>query len=681
MSRSPVERQIERLRAEIRRHQHLYYVDHSPEISDSEFDALERQLKALENQNPALVTADSPTQRVGGALTPGFDAVQHQASMLSLDNAYSPDELREFEERIVRRIGPRTIEYCVEPKIDGVSIALRYEHRVLARAVTRGDGSRGDDVTVNVRGIANLPEYLNGSAPDHLEVRGEVFFPKARFALLNQKRASEGLPPLSNARNAAAGTLKTLNSVVAHERGLNVFVYQLVVDSTLRRAIRRQSEALHLMRSWELPTNQAAAIFTGIEGVIWHLRQFENERDSLDYEVDGAVVKVDLLRLQEELGATAKFPRWAVAFKFAAKQVTSTVNSINAQVGRTGKLTPVAHLEPVALGGVIVSRATLHNEEEIARKDIREGDTVVIERGGDVIPKIVEVVGSKRPAWTTPWSMPESCPECGSPTVKAESEVDRRCLNAACPAQVEERIKHFAGRDAMDIEGLGEALVGQLLEKKLIHDFADLYVLHERRADVLSLERMAARSVDKLLAAIDQSKRRELHRLLFGLGIRFVGNRGAKLLARHFKTMAGFLAAVPEEVESIPGLGPTVANSVHEWLRDPRNQRLLERLREAGVAMTEPDAEPVSNLLAGNAFVLTGTLRTLSRDQAKAQLESWGAVVAASVSKRTSAVFVGEDAGAKAEKASELHIPVLGEDDLLLGPEHILAKLDAARAR
>jgi DNA ligase (NAD+) len=657
---------IAKLRDEIRRHERLYYVLDQPEISDEEYDALERELRDLEAQFPELVTPDSPTQRVGERPSDEFPSFVHQVPMLSLDNTYSEDELREFEERIFRLVGRREMTYAAELKIDGLSMALHYEGGRLARGVTRGDGVRGDDVTPNVRAIRAIPLVLTGGGfPERLEVRGEVFLPRSRFEAVNREREDREEEPFANPRNAAAGTMKNLDARIVAERGLDIFLYALAQAKGL--ALRSHWEALERMRSWGLKTNPASRLCRGLPEVLAYCAEWREKRDDLEYDIDGVVVKVDDFALQRELGFTAKFPRWAIAFKYPARQAVTVVRAIGVQVGRTGKLTPVAHLDPVSLAGSTVSRATLHNEEEVARKDVRVGDTVRIEKGGDVIPKVVEVVAAKRPDGTRPWAPPEACPVCGSAAVKPEGEVDRRCPNASCPAQIEERLKHFAGRQAMDIEGLGDVLVRQLVEKGLVRDFADLYKL--KLEDVVGLERMAEKSGRNLLDQIEASKSRELRRLLFGLGIRFVGERAAMLLARHFRSLDALGKASVEEIDALYEIGPVVATSVHDWFADDANQRLVKRLESAGVRTAEAEKGPATLAFQGMQFVLTGGLETMSRDEAKAAIEARGGRVTSSVSKKTSVVVVGADPGSKRDKAVELGVRCVDEGEFrnLLG--------------
>ncbi len=660
MTGGQARKRIGELREEIRRHDRLYHVEARPEISDQEYDRLYRELGDLEALHPELVTPDSPTQRVGGEPGVAFPSFTHRVPMLSLDNTYSEDELREFEKRIFRQIGERELLYVAELKVDGLSMALHFEDGRLVRGVTRGDGMRGEDVTASVRAIAAVPLALSGEAPKRLEARGEVYLPRSRFEAVNRERESRGEEPFASPRNVAAGTIKSLDSRVVAARGLDLFLYSVAQVEDVR--LQGQWDALQAMRAWGLKTNPHSRRCRGLDEVLAFCREWQEKRDGLEYETDGVVVKVDSLAWQQELGATSKFPRWAIAFKYPARQASTVVRDIAVYVGRTGKLTPVAHLEPVAIGGVTVSRVTLHNEEEVARKDVRTGDTVVIERGGDVIPKVVAVVDSRRPADARPWTPPATCPVCGSDVVRAEGEVDRRCPNASCPAQIEERLKHFARREAMDIEGLGDALVRQLVEKGLVRDFADLYGLRDRREELLALERLAEKSADNLLARIEESKSRELHRLLFGLGIRFVGERAALLLARHFRSLEALAAASVEELEALYEIGPAVATSVRDWFQAEANRALVERLRAAGVRPEAPPAaSATSRALEGKQFVLTGVLEGMTRDQAKDEIESRGGRVTTTVSKKTDYVVVGKDPGSKHDRARELGVTCLDE--------------------
>jgi DNA ligase (NAD+) len=647
------------LREEIRRHDHLYYVQSAPEIGDEEYDRLLAELKRLEVDHPDLVTPDSPTQRVGERPSTEFPSFVHQVPMLSLDNTYSEDELREFEQRVFRSIGERELLYTAELKIDGLSMALHYEKGLLARAVTRGDGVRGDDVTPNARAIRAIPLRLSGDdVPDSVEVRGEVYLPRPRFDAINRERETGSEEPFANPRNVAAGTMKTLDPRIVAARGLDMFAY--AVAQGRPAAWRGQWALLQALAGWGIRTNPASRPCQGLAEVLAFIEDWRQKRDSLPYDIDGVVVKVDDFALQEELGFTTRFPRWAIAYKYPARQASTIVRSIEVQVGRTGKLTPVAHLEPVLLAGSTVSRATLHNEEEIARKDVRVGDTVLIEKGGDVIPKVVVVVESRRLEGALPWSPPLACPVCGTAAVKVEGEVDRRCPNPSCPAQVEEALKHYARREAMDVEGLGDVLVHQLVERGLVRDFADLYRLTVD--DLVGLDRVGEKSAVALLEQIRASRSRGLRRLLFGLGIRFVGERKAMLLARQFRSLEK-IAASADEIEGVYEIGPAVAASVRTWFEQPVNAQLVARLREAGVVMEETEAPAATQdeRFSGKQFVLTGGLTSMTRDQAKAAIEQRGGRVTSSVSKKTDALVFGVDPGRKLEKARELGVECLDE--------------------
>jgi DNA ligase (NAD+) len=665
-TREKAETRIARLRDEIRRHEHLYYVLAKPEISDQAYDALERELRELEAEFPDLVTPTSPTQRVGEKPSSEFPTVVHRTPMLSLDNTYSEEELREFEERIFRAVGRREIAYTAELKIDGLSMALHYAGGRLVRAVTRGDGVRGDDVTPNARAIRAIPlELLGDDVPQELEARGEVYLPRSRFLAINEEREQNEEEPFANPRNAAAGSMKSLDARVVEKRGLEVFLYSVAHVRGVR--LESQWQALERLREWGLRTNPASRRCQGLGEVLAVIEEWRDQRGSLEYEIDGVVVKVDDFALQQELGATSKFPRWAIAYKYPALQAATVVEAIRTYVGRTGKLTPVAHLQPVFLAGTTVSRATLHNEEEVARKDVREGDTVLIERGGEVIPKVVSVVLEKRPQAARPWTPPQECPVCGTPVARAEGEVDRRCPNVSCPAQVEERFRHYARREAMDIEGLGTVVVHELVARGLVKDFADLYGLSfEELAPLFAPKAKKGESLGarNLLDAIEASKSRELRRLVFGLGIRFVGERAAMLLARHFRSLRAIEEATVEAIDDIYEIGPAVAGSVHAWFRDPANLDLVRRLEKAGLRVEEEGPLPGSLTLQGQQFVLTGTLESMTRDEAKAAIEAAGGRVTGSVSKKTTAVVAGRDAGSKLDRARELGVPVIDEEEL-----------------
>jgi DNA ligase (NAD+) len=634
-----------------------------PEISDEEYDRLERELREMEASQPELVAPDSPSQRVGGQPSESFPSFQHRVPMLSLDNTYSADELREFQERIFRILGPQEIAYVAELKVDGLSVALHYEAGRLVRGVTRGDGVRGDEVTPNVRAIRSVPLVLLGAdVPEQLEARGEVYLPRSRFDAINREREEREEEPFANPRNAASGSMKNLDPRIVASRGLDVFFYQAA--QVKGASLEGQWQTLERLRAWGLRTNPTSRLCRGLDAVLAFCDEWREKRDSLEYDIDGVVVKLDDFALQRELGFTSKFPRWAIAFKYPARQATTVVRAIEVQVGRTGRLTPVAHLDPVFLAGSTVARATLHNEEEVARKDVRVGDTVRIEKGGDVIPKVVEVVLGKRPEGTQAWAPPATCPVCGALAERPEGEADRRCTNTSCPAQLEEALKHFARRSAMDVEGLGDTLAKQLVETGLVRDFADLYSL---TADAL-LQLLAPKNKKKeslaalnLLRGIEQSKHRELRRLLFGLGIRFVGERAAQLLARHFRSLDAIERAKVEDIDAIYEIGPAVAASLRHWFDQEPNRHLVARLKAAGVRVEESGAAALSQEFQGMQFVLTGGLQGMSRDQAKAEIEARGGRVTATVSKKTSVVVAGADAGAKLDKARELGIEAWDE--------------------
>jgi DNA ligase (NAD+) len=667
---------ITQLRDEIRHHEERYYVLNDPEIADDAFDALVKELEALESEYPDLVTPDSPTQRVAGRAVEGFSTAQHLEPMLSLDNAYSEDELRAFHDRVRRSAGnlvsgDDAVEYVAELKIDGLSIALTYIDGVLARGVTRGDGVIGEDVTSNVRTISVLPLRLHGAPAGRLEVRGEIYLPRREFERVNREREDADEPPFANPRNAAAGAMRNLDPRQVAKRRLGAFVYQLVEEGARERA--RHAATLELLRRWRLPVEPHWCRCTGIEELLAFCREWEEKRQSLEFDTDGVVVKVDDLALRERLGATSKFPRWAVAFKFPAQQATTVLKSIEVNVGRTGAVTPYAVLEPVRLGGSTISLATLHNAQEIARRDFRDGDTVIIEKGGDVIPKVVKPILAKRPPDSVPWRMPDDCPFCQSRLERPEEEVVWRCPNVSCPARIRRALEHFASRRAMNIEGLGESLVDQLITTGMVHDFADLYSLTlEPLANLSSVSiregrelkrRLGEKSAAKLLEQIARSKTNSFWRVIFGIGIRHVGERGAQALARALGSLDALLAASAETLERVPDVGPVVARSVRAFLDEPHNRTLLERLRDAGVRM-EADAPATlgAQPLAGNTFVLTGTLASMSREEAAAAIERLGGKVSGSVSKKTTYLVVGADAGTKLDKARDLGVKTLTEE-------------------
>lgn len=654
-----VRRRAEELRREIRRHDRLYYVEAAPEISDMEYDRLFAELRELEERYPELITADSPTQRVGGEPLEGLEQVPHVVPMLSLDNTYNRGELQEWYARVSRQLGRPPGGLTAELKIDGVSISLLYEEGVLARAVTRGNGLVGDDVTANVRTIRRLPLRLEG-APPLLEIRGEVYMPRSVFAELNRLRRQEGEPEFANPRNATAGSIRLLDPREAGRRRLSVWCYQLARWEGVE--LERHSEVLEYLAGLGLPVNPGWQRCPDLAAVGPFLDHWEEARHELDFEIDGVVIKVDRLDEQATLGATARSVRWAVAFKYAPEGKKTRVRDIVVQVGRTGVLTPVAVLEPVRIAGSTVSRATLHNFEELARLDVRVGDTVWVTKGGEVIPKVVAVDVSERSADSVPFSVPERCPACGTPVVQDPGEVAVRCPNVRCTAVVAARLRHFVSRGAMNIEGLGGKLLDQLLREGLIADPASLWELDFGR--LAALPGWGEVSAAKVMAELEAARNRPFHRLLFALGIPHVGQRAARLLAGRFGTMDALLAASPEELEAIDGIGPVIARSVKEWLADPENRWLLERLEEHGVAMTEPrEAGGKSRPLEGLSFVLTGAL-SRPRDEVRRRLEELGAKVTGSVSRRTDFLVAGESAGSKLEKARRLGIVAIDEAGL-----------------
>ncbi len=656
-----VARRVEALRAEIVRHDRLYYVEAKPEITDLEYDALMRELQELEARYPELVTPDSPTQRVGGEPLKEFATVVHRVPMLSIENTYNEAELREFDARIRRALEGESPQYVVELKIDGVAISLRYENRVLACAATRGDGVRGDDVTQNVRKIRSVPLRLAADAPETLEVRGEVFMRNAELERLNRLREAAGEEPFRNPRNTTAGTLKLLDPCLVAQRRLEIFVYEITPGSGAEPATHR--EVLQCLAKWGLPVNPNHSFCADIEEVIGVCDMWREKRHGLGYETDGMVIKVDSLAQRRRLGATSKSPRWIIAYKFPAEIARTRLLDIKVQVGKSGALTPVAEMAPVKLAGSVVKRATLHNFEELAKKDLRIGDMVEIQKAGEIIPQVLRAIPEQRPADTVPFAVPTACPACGGQVVKDADGVFIRCLNMGCPAQGRERLEHFAGRKAMDIAGLGPAIIGQLVNKGLVRDPADLYALTQEQ--VAALDRMAEKSAANLVAAIEASKQRPLSRLLFALGIRHVGSHTAELIAMRFGTMDALMAASEEELQQVEEVGGIVAASVKSFFENPRNREMIARLRAAGVCMTEsrPDADTGPKPLAGRTFVVTGTLARYSRDEIHDRIRQLGGRAATSVSKKTDYVIAGENAGSKLDKARALGVTVLTEDE------------------
>jgi DNA ligase (NAD+) len=659
-------KQIEKLRDEIRHHEYRYYVLDDPEISDAQFDQLMIQLKKLEAEHPDLVTPDSPTQRVGGKPREGFVKARHSSPMLSLDNTYSEEELRNWERRVHELTGRTDVEYVCELKLDGMSLALHYEEGRLARGITRGDGSIGEDVTLNVRTVRSIPlsipkeKLKKAGIPADFEVRGEMLMPLAAFKRMNDEREEHGLSTFANPRNATAGTVRQLEPSITAQRRLDYFAYMLLDKG--QTYFDRHWKTLDALDAAGFKVNPRRKLAKNFEEVWKFIKEWEEKRETLPYEIDGIVVKVDRTALQRELGYTGKAPRWAIAFKYAARGGITKIEDILVQVGRTGKLTPVAVLSPVPIGGTTVSRATLHNMDEIERLGVKIGDWVEVERGGDVIPKVTRVVDDKdHPRGHKKFQMPEHCPVCGTKVVRTEGEVDYRCVNANCPAKLRETILHFASRHVMNIEGMGDALVTQLTERGMIKNVADIYKL--TKANLLSLERMGDKSAQNVLDEIEASKKLPLERVIFGLGIRFVGERTAQFLAEHFGSMEAIEQASAEELQEVNEVGPRIAESIAEFFSIAANRKLVDRLREAGLTLTGKKKDRGTKL-AGKTFVLTGTLEKYSRDEAKKKIEDAGGRVSGSVSKKTDYVVAGSDAGSKLEKARDLGVTVIGEKEM-----------------
>jgi DNA ligase (NAD+) len=651
-------REIERLREELRRHEHLYYVLDQPELSDAEYDALMRRLRELEAAHPELASPDSPTQRVGGKPREGFVKVRHSSPMLSLDNALTDAELREFDRRVRELLAGEEYRYVTELKMDGLSMAAHYRDSSFRQAITRGDGTTGEDVTENARTIRSLPLHVKTKLPA-FEVRGETVLNRRAFERLNAERDEKGLARFANPRNAAAGSLRMLEPQVTASRRLDYYTYFLLADG--QPIYDSHWKSLDDMARMGFKVNPERKLCADIDAVLAFCEHWGARREELPYEIDGVVVKVDSIPQQRALGFTAKAPRWAIAYKYAARQAVTTVESIGVQVGRTGALTPVAHLKPVEVSGVTVSRATLHNEDEIERLGLEIGDEVVIERSGDVIPKVVRV--EKRGAHRVPFHMPASCPICGGHVIREEGEVARRCINVNCPAKLKESVLHFASRSVMNIDGVGDALVDQLVDRGLVKGVADLYSLTAEQ--LISLERMGEKSANNIIRNIENSKRNPLPRVLSALGIRFVGERTAVFLAEYFGSMEAIESAALEQLQQAEEVGPKIAESIFQFFREPRNRELVERLRAAGLQFTHATTRPKAGPLAGYTLVLTGTLPTLSRDEAKQLIENAGGKVSSAVSKKTSYVVAGEDAGSKLAKAQELGIKILSEEQLV----------------
>lgn len=660
MSRK-IEEEVDKLRSAINRHNYLYHALDAPEISDAEFDRLFRRLRDLESDHPELVTSDSPTQRVGATPLAEFSQVRHEIPMLSLENAFGEDDLRDFDRRVHARLATDDIiDYTCEPKIDGVAVSLLYEAGRLVRGATRGDGTTGEDITQNVRTIEAIPLRLYGDGyPRRLEVRGEVYMAKSTFAELNDEAQRTGDKPFANPRNAAAGSLRQLDARLTARRKLTMFCYSvgLVEDGELPG---RQSDILASLQGWGLRINPLIRTVAGVEQCVTFYRHILAERPKLDYEIDGVVFKVDRLDLQQQLGFLTRTPRWAVAHKFPAEAGMTRLLDVEFQVGRTGAVTPVARLEPVAVGGVTISNATLHNMDEIRRLDLMIGDTVLLQRAGDVIPKVVSVVRERRPKEARSIELPRYCPACGSEIVQPEGEVIARCSGSlVCSAQRKESIRHFASRLAMDIEGLGEKLVEALVDQGMVHNPADLYRLTEEQ--LVSLPRMAKKSANNLLKALQKSKQTTLARFIYALGIAQVGESTARNLAMHFHDLASLRRAGEEELQKVPDVGPIVAEEVATFFQQSENEHVIDALLAAGVHWPLEKAAATANALEGQTWVLTGTLSTMTRSDAKARLLALGAKVAGSVSKNTSCVVAGDEAGSKLTKANELGVKVIDE--------------------
>ncbi len=657
---SEIQKNIENLRAEINRLSDLYYQSDAPEISDFEFDQLLERLKVLETAYPELITPDSPTQRVGGKAT-SLQPFTHTVPLMSLDNSYDLDELKAFTERCEKLAEGRKLDYVAELKIDGLSVSLHYENGILVTGATRGDGSQGDEVTQNVKTIRSVPLKLKVDAPVHAEVRGEVFLSRTQFARINAELEMQGEKTFANARNSASGTLRMLDSAVVASRRLDMFPYDAFTGSS--KMFATHAEVFEWCGRNGFNVNPNRRVCSNFEELSAFIAEMETVRDSLDYEIDGVVVKVNSTALQDEFGTTTKAPRWAIAYKYPARQATTRLLGIGIQVGRTGALTPVAHLEPTLLAGTTVARASLHNEDEIKRLDLKIGDHVMIEKSGEIIPQVLSVVVSKRDGNEVEFEFPRTCPVCGSEAIRPEGEAVRRCTNDICPAKLKARILYFSSRKAMDIEGLGEVLVETLVDNGSIKDVADLYSLTVEQ--IASLERMAEKSGTNLIDQIAASRERGLQRLLYGIDIRHVGERYAKILANHFRSIDRLAEASVQELDDIHEIRLSVAESVYDWFRDPRNGDLVDRLKAAGIK-TETDSASTALLderFVGKTFVLTGKLENYTRDEAARLIEDRGGRVSSSVSKKTDYVVAGSDAGSKLTKAESLGVAVMDEND------------------
>jgi DNA ligase (NAD+) len=672
MNRQQAQEQIEQLRKQIRHHDYLYYVLANPEISDRQYDQLFQELQDLEAQFPELITPDSPTQRVSGQPIEGFNTVTHTVPMLSIDNTYNENELREFDRRVARGLGGEPYAYVIDPKIDGVAVSLRYEAGILVLAATRGDGVTGDDITANAKTIGAVPLRLRASEggglfaqpyPDILEVRGEVFWPQQDFEEFNRQRQAKGETPFANPRNATAGTLKQLDPAIVARRQLSFIAHGFGEVDPL--PVDNQRDLFELFRKWGLVVSPFLQKVEDIEEVIKKIHEWDQKRADLDYATDGMVIKVNNLAQRERLGTTARFPRWCIAYKYAAERGATKLVSIRFQVGKLGTITPVANLEPVLLAGTTVKSASLHNFDQIERLDVRIGDTVYVEKAGEIIPQVVGVDYSARPRDAQEIEQPSQCPVCSGRTLREEGGVYLRCLNPACPAQLKERLRFFAGRDQMDIEGVGAALVEQLVDAGLVTEFADLYRLKDRAEDLLALERMGKKSADNLLANIEDSKNKPLSRVLAALNIPHVGVSTAELLANHFGTMDALMQADAQTLEKVEGIGPEMAAAIRKFFESESGRQAVEHLRQAGVNMTQPHrAEAEQNLpFADKSIVVTGSLEHFNRKEIEDVIKSLGGKPTSSVSKKTDFLVAGADAGSKLDKARDLNVEVIDEDE------------------
>jgi DNA ligase (NAD+) len=653
-----VKEQIEKLRSQIRRHDYLYYVKNQPEISDKKYDELFRKLKNLESENPDLITSDSPTQRVSGQPVEGFDNIRHSIAMLSIDNTNSPDELRDFDNRVRKQLAGNDYSYVIEPKIDGLAISLRYENGRLVSAATRGNGEIGDDVTANVRTIKAVPLVLLGKeVPKILEVRGEIYMPTNAFVELNKYRSEHNQNVFANPRNAAAGSLKLLDSKITAERKLSFFAYS--TGEISKQIADNHFDTLIKFQDFGFPVNPYMQKADDIEQVIEKCRKFEEKRNELDYTIDGMVVKINLYSQHEQLGSTGRAPRWCIAYKFAAEQAETIVESIDVQVGKSGILTPVANLNPVHLAGTVVKRASLHNFDEVKRLDVRESDTVVIEKAGEIIPKVVKVKKESRREGAKKFVIPKKCPNCGWDVKKDDNGVYIRCTNPDCIGQMYEKLKYFAGRGQMDIDRLGESLIEQLVDTGLVKNFADLYRLE--KSQLIQLERMGEKSAQNVIDSINKSKRRELWRFITALGIRHIGGQSAQILAEHFKTLDNLRKAALDELENIDQIGPKMAKSVYDYFRNEANCRVVDELLQAGVQPRAAEPKKQGGRLAGKTIVVTGTLENFSRQAIKERIQNEQGKASSSVSGNTDFVLAGENPGSKIQKAKELGVEIVDE--------------------